>query len=198
MELDELKGVWQQAGSKPAFQIPAISSLIKKESDHPLLKLKARFKRQMIVVPFALFFVTQSLAKHHHIFQDVLYWYYVAFCLFTIGYFIYSYTLLKSLVSGGATVKETLEKQVSFLEQGLIWRRRVTLAMLALMAILLEVLLYFQQEPSLQKWYAVATPYRVGAYVLVFMSFRGLSYLTFKRRYGRHLQQAKKILVQIN
>jgi len=196
MELDDLKKPWKDSTDT----IPLnnnILELIHHKSRGPLTILKKRFRRGLLLVPVAVAFLITNLSRHHAIFSDVLFWYFIAFCLMMCGYFFFSYRLIHHLQGMGGKVKANLEKQVAALEKVYKMRLIVVRILPVVFVILLEALLYYQQEPSLIKWYAQPLSTRLLSYAGALVTFFFISKYVLTYKYGKHINYLKELVRQM-
>jgi len=196
MELDDLKKSWKESTENipPANNI---MELIHNKSNGPLAILKKRFRKRLILLPLMVAFVIINLSRHHAIFSDALFWCFIAFCIMMCGYFLFSYRLMHHFKYMETEVKANLERQVKTLEK--IYRVRLIIirAFSVLYIVLLEVLLYYNQEPSLVKWYAQPLFIRLSGYAAVLVILFFVSKYVLNHKYGRHIKYLKELVGQM-
>jgi len=197
MELDELKQPWQQSAENIKPSTTNIMELIQNKNYGPVAQLKHRFRKQTVLILIVACIVTMNLSRHHDVFSDALFWFYIVFCIAIAGYFYCNYRLVSRMQYMDDMVKSNLEQQVHLLETGLKWRLIITRVLFVVFLIFMEVLLYFHQEPSLVKWYAQPLLVRLSAYTALTVAFYFLTKYVFRYKYGRHIEYLKKLVQQM-
>ena len=197
MELDDLKQPWKQSTENINLSNNNIMELIQNKSYGPIASLKRRFRKQLIILPVVVAILAIQLSRQHDIFSDVLFWCYVVICLLICGYFYFSYHLVSNMQCADCMVKANLEKQIHMLEKGYKWRLIVIRLLFVFFIVLLEVMLYFQQEPSLVKWYAQPLGIRLLGYAGLTALFYVASKLIMNRKYGKHIRYLKELVQQM-
>ena len=197
MELDDLKQPWKQSTEKIEPLQNNIMELIQNKSYGPVASLKRRFRKQLIILPVVVAILAIQLSRHHDIYSDVLFWCYVVICLLICGYFYFSYRLVSNMQCAGCMVKSNLEKQIHILEKGYKWRLIVMRLLFIFFIVLLEILLYFQQEPSLVKLYAQPLGIRLLCYAGLIALFYFISKKIMNRKYGKHIRYLKELVQQM-
>lgn len=197
MELDELKQSWKQSTENINLSNTNIMELIQNKSYGPIASLKRRFRKQLIILPVVVALLAIQLSRHHAIFSDILFWCYVVICLLICGYFYFSYRLVSNMQCADCMVKANLEKQIHMLAKAYKWRLIVMRLLFIFFIVLLEVMLYFQQEPSLIKWYAQPLSVRLLCYAGLVVLFYVVSKLILNRKYGKHIRYLKELVQQM-
>lgn len=138
-----------------------------------------------------------NLSPQHDIFSDALFWFYLIFCLLMTLYFYYNYRLINKMQCMDCLVKSNLEKQTEILENGLKWRLVFTRAAFIIFLVLLEVLMYYHQEPSLEKWYSQPLIIRIPVYAVLITAVYFMTKFVFRHKYGKYIQNLKKLVQQM-
>ena len=197
MELNDLKKSWKQI---PVNNITNtdIMELIQHKSYGPIAALKKAYRKQiilMMLLPFLL--LATNMDEISKPLTSVLFWTYVAFCLGVIIYASYNYRLVSKMEGMDKMVKETLEKQVAFLETRMknmfVGLRMVLLVLITLT----EILPYFQHYRMLDKWHSLNPLIRFGSYaaLLTYQYFVGRWML--QRKFGEHIAYLKNLVKEI-
>lgn len=197
MELDDLKQSWKQAEENIKPLNTNIMELIQNKSYGPIATLKSRFRKPLILLPVITAIVLINLSKHHDLLSDVLFWFYITICLVMCSYFFFSYRLVNKMQCMDCRVKANLEQQVTTLEKAFTWRLIAIRIIFILFIVLLEVLLYFHQEPSLAKWYTQPLPLRLVTYAGSIALFFLVTRLILNRKYGKHIHYLKALVQQM-
>ena len=197
MELNDLKKSWKQI---PVNNITNtdIMELIQHKSYGPIAALKKAYRKQiilMMLLPFLL--LATNMDEISKPLTSVLFWAYVAFCLGVIIYASYNYRLVSKMEGMDKMVKETLEKQVAFLEtrmKNMFVGLRIVLLVLITLT---EILPYFQHYRMLDKWHSLNPLIRFGSYaaLLTYQYFVGRWML--QRKFGEHIAYLKTLVKEI-
>ena len=197
MELNDLKKSWKQI---PVNNITNtdIMELIQHKSYGPIAALKKAYRKQiilMMLLPFLL--LATNMDEISKPLTSVLFWTYVAFCLGVIIYASYNYRLVSKMEGMDKMVKETLEKQVAFLEtrmKNMFVGLRIVLLVLITLT---EILPYFQHYRMLDKWHSLNPLIRFGSYaaLLTYQYFVGRWML--QRKFGEHIAYLKNLVKEI-
>lgn len=197
MELNDLKKSWKQI---PVNNITNtdIMELIQHKSYGPIAALKKAYRKQiilMMLLPFLL--LATNMDEISKPLTSVLFWTYVAFCLGVIIYASYNYRLVSKMEGMDKMVKETLEKQVAFLEtrmKNMFVGLRIVLLVLITLT---EILPYFQHYRMLDKWHSLNPLIRFGSYaaLLTYQYFVGRWML--QRKFGEHIAYLKTLVKEI-
>jgi hypothetical protein len=195
MELDELKQPWKISAEK----IPPVNigEMIRQQAADPLHRLKRRFRSRMIVLPLVLTWLIINLSKHHDIFSDVLFWLYVVICIGMTGYFYAGYRQVSRIQDMDGPVKSMLEKRVRALEQGLRWRLICVRILFVVFIVLLEIMLFYKQEPSLAAWYALPIYLRLAVYAGLTGFFYLLTGWILGNKYGKYIRRLRELVEQM-
>src|SRR5690349_9338518 len=116
MELDELKNTWQQMPSQKNINTD-IMEIIQHKTYGPLAALKKTFRKQMVLmflIPFIL--LLTNVQNIQGVLTSILFWCYVAFCIYIIVFAYYNYRIVNKMEAKDAVVKTTLEQQIHLLE----------------------------------------------------------------------------------
>lgn len=197
MELDDLKKPWQEATQNIKLSNTNIRDIIFNKSTGPAEKLKQAFKKRLIILPFVLLLLVNNTYKHHDILNDGLFWLYVCIWLILMGYFYYSYKVANRMQAADNMVKANLEKQVLTLEKLVTKRLLFVRVVLIVFFVCMELLMYFQQEPALVKWYARPFMLRLATYVGGVIFFYFFSGFFINKKYNALIQKLKELVNQM-
>ncbi len=198
MELDDLKQSWTEAAKNIKPLNTNIMEIIQNKSDGPVAYLKKSFRKGLVLIPVVVSMLIINLSRKHEIFSDGLFWFYIIFCSLMMLYFFYNYRLIHKMQYMDNFVKANLEKQVEILENGLKWRLVITRGAFLVFIVLVEVLMYYRQEPSLVKWYAQPLIVRLAVYAALIAAWYFITKFAFKYRFGKHIQNLKKLVHQMD
>ncbi|MEO5889827.1 MAG: hypothetical protein ABIQ31_06210 [Ferruginibacter sp.] len=197
MELDDLKEQWKRSTENIKPSNNNIMQLIQNKSTGPLEKLKQRFKKPMVLLPLVVSMLIINLSRRHDIFSDGLFWFYIGICLVVISYFFYSYRMVSKMQVMDEMVKANLEKQVQTLENSIKKRIVFIRVMAVLFIVLMEILMYYQQEPSFAKWYAQPLLLRLSCYIFLVVLFYFFTRSVKNKRYTKLITNLKELVSQM-
>ena len=197
MELDDLKQPWLESAKNIKPLNTNVMEIIQNKSYGPAAQLKRNFRKMIIIIPIVVTMLIVNLSKKHDIFSDVLFWFYIIFISSMMLFFYYNYRLINKMQCMDCLVKSNLEKQVKTLENGFKWRMVIIRGAFIIFIVLLEVLMYYQQEPALAKWYAQPATIRMSAYAILITAWYFITKLIFRTRYGKHIQNLKNLVQQM-
>ena len=197
MELDDLKQPWLESAKNIKPLNTNVMEIIQNKSYGPAAQLKRNFRKMIIIIPIVVSMLIVNLSKKHDIFSDVLFWFYIVFISSMMLFFYYNYRLINNMQCMDCLVKSNLEKQVKTLENGFKWRMVIIRVAFIIFIVLLEVLMYYNQEPALAKWYAQPVTIRMCAYAILITAWYFITKLIFRTRYGKHIQNLKNLVQQM-
>src|SRR6059058_2549527 len=197
MELDELKNTWQQMPPQKNINTD-IMEIIQHKSYGPLAALKKTFRKQMVLmflIPFLL--LLTNAQDIQGVLTSILFWSYVAFCIYIIVFAYYNYRIVDKMENMGAMVKTTLEQQIYLLEKRANWEITTLRVVLLFFIVLVEVVPYLQHYRMLDKWHSLPAAVRIGAYAFLLLLQYLLNKRLKQRKVGRHLDYLKELLKQM-
>lgn len=197
MELDDLKQPWLESAKNIKPLNTNVMEIIQNKSYGPAAQLKRNFRKMIIIIPMVVTMLIVTLSKKHDIFSDVLFWFYIVFISSMMLFFYYNYRLINKMQCMDCLVKSNLEKQVKTLENGFKWRMVIIRVAFIIFIVLLEVLMYYQQEPALAKWYGQPATVRMSAYAILITAWYFITKLIFRTKYGKHIQNLKNLVQQM-
>ena len=197
MELDDLKQPWLESAKNIKPFNKSVMEIIQNKSYGPAAQLKRNFRKMIIIIPIVVSMLIVNLSKKHDIFSDVLFWFYIIFISSMMLFFYYNYRLINKMQCMDCLVKSNLEKQVKTLENGFKWRLVIIRGAFIIFIVLLEVLMYYQQEPALAKWYAQPVILRMSTYAILITAWYFITKLIFRTKYGKHIQHLKNLVQQM-
>ena len=197
MELDDLKQPWLESAKNIKPLNTNVMEIIQNKSYGPAAQLKRNFRKMIIIIPIVVSMLIVNLSKKHDIFSDVLFWFYIVFISSMMLFFYYNYRLINKMQCMDCLVKSNLEKQVKTLENGFKSRLVIIRGAFIIFIVLLEVLMYYNQEPALAKWYAQSATIRMSAYAILITAWYFITKLIFRTRYGQHIQNLKNLVQQM-
>jgi glucan phosphoethanolaminetransferase (alkaline phosphatase superfamily) len=189
MELDDLKQNWKSLDGKISPSQQQVLDLIRKNTSGPASQLKHHFIKGMIFIPIlAVFAITEIRGKG--VFENLLQWWIIAFCLIIIVYFILNYFLMSRMQSMEGNVKANMQRQVNLLKLGLKWRLIFTRGFILLFLVLLEVRIHVKPPAEPSFWYG---PWRFLMYAGIFLALYFFTKFVTDNRYRKPIMQLEQI-----
>ena len=197
MELDDLKNTWQQTPPNKNSNTD-IMEIIQHKSYGPLAALKRAYRKQIVLMLLLpLFLVMVNSQNIQGVLTSILFWCYVAFCIYIIVFAYYNYQIVSKMENMDAMVKTNLEQQVHLLEKRANWEVSTLRLILLFFIVLVEVVPYLQHYRMLDKWHSLPIAVRFGAYALLLLLQYFLNKRIKQRKVGRHLDYLKELLKEM-
>lgn len=199
MELENLKEMWGQRSQEDFKSYNSnFMELIHDRNYGPVATLKNKFWRQITIFPLALCVIIYVFIKNPELLNNILMWVLVAVMFALAAFYWFNYTIVKKLQNTNSSVKESIEKNISTLENGFkkyLLARRI---LYVIFVIFLEILMYFHREPDYESWYSVSVYFRVLVYILGFFIIHFLAKFSYKKQFGQHISYLRDLLNKMN
>ena len=195
MELDELKEIWNRADQTATARYN-ITELIYRDSKSPLAAIAKNLKAALFIFPFvALLFAGEFLGSRHQSPTSIL--------LFTILFieFLFSllnYGLVKKIQQPGGNIKESLVSRIALLQKLCRGYVYVQAGLYALMAVLLEISMYWQLDSHFNGWAKINPAIRIGVYLVFLVLQLLIKKGSQKKLYGQYLDQLNNLAWQLD
>jgi hypothetical protein len=197
MDLDELKNTWQQMPPQKNINTD-IMEIIQHKSYGPLAALKKTYRKQIVLMSLIPFiFLLTNPQNILGVLTSILFWSYVAFCIYIITFSSYNYRLVSRMENMDAVVKTNLERQIHLLEKRTVWQVASLRVILLFFIVLVEVVPYVQHYRMLDKWHSLPAAVRIGAYALLLLLQYFINKKVKQQKIGRHLDYLKELLTQM-
>jgi hypothetical protein len=195
MELDEFKEMWNRADQLTVANYN-VTELIYRDSKSPLAAIEKNLKAGLFIFPFvALLFTGQFLSSDHQSPTRVLLF---AILFIEFLFSLLNYGLVKKIQQPKGDIKASVLSKVSLLQKLCSMYVYVQLGLYALMAVLLEISMYFQLDSNFNGWAKVNPVIRVGVYVIFLVVQLVIKRASQKKLYGRYLDQLNKLALQLD
>jgi len=197
MELEELKQTWKET-TITKNKNTDIMDLMKQKSYGPIAALKREFRKQITVMALLpLFLLFTTIDDISQIFNNVLFWSYVAFCAGMVIFGSANYRIVKKMGTMDGMVRYNLEQQIGLLETRLKWKLIALRIVLLFFVVLVEVVPYFQHYRMLDKWHSLSPLIRFGSYAAFFVLQYFLSRIVSERKFGGHIKYLKALVSEM-
>lgn len=196
MELDDLKKSWRQSGEQIKAPQKDIRQLIQAGSDHPLVKLKRRFRKGMLLMPAIAAIIAIEFSHKKDFESHFASWYLLSFCAIMMVYFFVNYRLVSKMLENAGNVHANLVHQTKTLSQFLKIRLILMRGAVALFFVLHEVLKYLYSDEG-HAWQASDLFRRLPTYLFVFILFFFFTRIAMNHRYRKNIQQLQQLVKEM-
>ena len=194
MELEDLKKSWQVFGENIAPPKKEIAELIRSGSEQPLEKLKARFRKGMLLMPLVAAVVIIQFSHKKDFASQFLVWYLVCFSAVMLVYFSVNYRLVTKMQSNEGDVLSNLVRQTKLLTRLLQLRLLLMRGAMILFCVLSELLIYFRNGKGFESWQAHSITYRLSVYTLIFVLFFFFTRIAINHRYRKNILRLQSLI----
>ena len=197
MELDDLKQDWKNAGEKLQTPTYNFNELLITRSSGPLNDLKAKYKKQMILLPLAAavlgFAMTQKSVLQHNAFI----WLIIPVLLLLALMYYRSYRLvIKMEKTTAETLKGSMQENVVLLNRNAKQHLYFTRVLLFVFIVLLEVTMYYQISTTFNFWLERLWFIRLAVYALFIFIQPHVTRFFFKKNFGQYINRLQQLLEQ--
>ncbi len=194
MELDELKEMWNRADQITTAGYN-VTELIYRDSKSPLAAIEKNLKTALFIFPFVVvLFAGQFLSNSHQSPTRMLLF---AILFIEFLFSLLNYGLVKKMQQPGGNIRENLLTRVSLLQKLCGMYVYVQLGLYALMAVLLEISMYFQWDSNFNGWAKINPGIRIGVYIVFLVVQLLIKKASQKKLYGRYLDQLNNLALQL-
>jgi hypothetical protein len=195
MELDEFKKIWNR-GDQLTVANYNVTELIYRDSKSPLAAIAKNLKAALFIFPFvALLFAGQFLSSDHQSPTRVLLF---AILFIEFLFSLLNYGLIKKIQQPKGDIKTSLLSKVSLLKKLCSMYVYVQLGLYAVMAVLLEIGMYFQLDSNFNGWAKVNLLIRIAVYMIFLVVQLIIKRVSQKKLYGGYLDQLNNLAVQLD
>lgn len=197
MELEELKRAWTKSYDDATAGNRDIFDLIQNKSAGPAARLKRRFKKGMILIPFITTIGIVELWKKVNFMPHVMAWFLLGFGVLMMIYFYLNYRFISRIQTLEGNVKHNLQRQVQLLKNGLRWRLLITRGIIISFIILTELLMYLNIAPELENWQHQQLIWRLTVYAGYIIFFYLVTKFATDLRYKKHILRLEELIEQM-
>ena len=195
MELDEFKEIWNRADQITTAGYN-VTELIYRDSKSPLAAIEKNLKTALFIFPFvAVLFIGQFLNSNHQSPTRVLLF---AILIIEFLFSLLNYGVIKKIQQPGGNIKQNLFNRVLLLQKLCGMYLYVQLGLYTLMAVLLEISMYFQLDSNFNGWAKINPAIRIGVYIIFLVVQLLIKKASQKKLYGRYLDQLNNLALQLD
>ncbi len=198
MELDQLKNSWQNSNQTiNQTSKKKIMELSQQKSYGPIASLKTALGKQIFIIPFLIVILTIQTLTTPDLQTDPFFGLFVSVIVLASVFFIVAYQIINKMSIPDAPVVDQLKRQVQSLQQMLLFYRVISVVGVAILIVFLEAFKTVGTAKLMQPWYDVDIWLRVAAYFGMFVITFFASNSRFNQEFGKHLEEIKKNLSDI-
>ena len=206
MELDDLKNIWNDKDIE-ATGTDKISTMIGKQSQNPISKMKRNLRMELLILVFSLGIVAAYYFIAFKREYSIIGWVYALLLVLFCYYFFRKNKLLNEMQCSSCQVKSNLELQLRMLERYVRFYLISGTAVLPLLFIFLGIVLYYKKPTLISEtilYPSVTNPvwkFLLAWFILLSVSTTIMWVLNrgyVNKLYGRHINKLKHLLAQIN
>ncbi|MES2111755.1 MAG: hypothetical protein V4577_23555 [Bacteroidota bacterium] len=196
MELDEFKDMWTKAEMQPSTINYNISSMIYTDSKSPLAMIEKRFKAALFMFPLTVvIFGGTFISKGTN--QSVITWLLFAILFIEFLFSLFNYLLIKKIQQPAGNIRENLVKRVYLLEQRTTNYLYLHTGLYVVMAILLELSVYFNFDAN-HGWWAGINPVLRAVICVVFLAGQHfIKRQSQTKLYGQYIEKLHGLIGQM-
>ncbi len=206
MELDDMKNIWKD-NSIEAASVDKISTMIGRQSQSPIAKMKRNLRMELLILIFSLGIVAAYYFIAFKSEYSIIGWVYALLLVLFCYYFFRKNKLLNEMQCSSCRVKSNLELQLRMLERYVRFYLISGTAILPILFIFLGIVLYYKKPILINETilYPSATnpvwEFLLAWFILLSVSTMIMWVLNrgyVNKLYGRHINKLKQLLTQIN
>jgi hypothetical protein len=195
MELDEFKEMWSRFGEQASPTNDNITEMIYRDSQGPLATFEKNTKFTLFIFPLvAVLFGGVLLSQPQH---SPTMWLLFAILFIEFLFAVFNYGIVKKIGQPQGNVKHDLLRKIAILQNSYRLYLLLNQILYLLMAILLEIGIYYHFDSNFDSWSKINPLLRVTVYVVFLL----LQYITKRRsqkeHYGQYLEKMNGLVQQM-
>ena len=196
MELDEFRDMWAKSATQPSAINYNITELIYRDAKGPLAMLEKKFKATLYIFPFVMILFGGTFISNG-VNQSVITWLLFSILFIEFLFTLFNYITIKQIQQPAGNVKDNLLKRVFLLQQRNHNYLYLHVGLYTLMAILLELSVYFNFDTG-HNWWGQIAPVLRGAIIVAFlMSQYFIKRYSQKQMYGQYIDKLNELIGQM-
>jgi len=197
MELDDLKKMADLATENYKPVNNNTMELINHKSQGTLAQLAQKIKMGLFPFPITVVLFSIVFSTNVQAFRSVLMWMLLGILFIEFINLLFNYGLVKKLQDPSGTTKENLITKINRLQKSFKKQSLITFILYALMALVLEMVMYAHADANFTGWFKIPMALRISFYfVFVIIQFM-LKKHFYKKQFGRHLEKLKHLYQQL-
>jgi hypothetical protein len=197
MEMEEFKDMVNKSADKAAPINNDVMKIIYADNKGPLATLEKKLKVTLYIFPFVVVLFCGRLFTKDAMQHISTAW--LLFAILSLEFFIslFNYRVTKKLRRQEGSVKQNLINKVHLLQNRYNWYFRVHNVMILLMAILLEITMYYHWDTNFDGWGHVNILLRIFVYIIFFVAQYLVKHHSQKKQYGQYLEKLQTLAGQV-
>jgi phosphatidylglycerophosphate synthase len=196
MEIDDLKKSWDEA-FPPAAMGNNIPELILMHKQSPLAILEKKTKIAIWIFPFVGILFTGAFYDHPIVRHSPAMWLLLFILFIEFLYSVFNLFVIKKMRNAQGNIRENLVIRIHLLRKVFTQFLAVYISLYVLMAILLEISMYYQVDGLFEGWHQLPALIRGIVYVIVLALIYQAKRFSQQEHFGNYLEQLKTIMGQI-
>ncbi|WP_316800188.1 hypothetical protein [Pedobacter frigidisoli] len=197
MELDDLKQDWTFSSQKYKAPTYKLGELISQKGNGSLGKLKAKYKKQMILLPLVAAFLTVAMIVKPVLQQSAFIWFIIPVALTLALMYYRDYKLIEKMEDANTeSVKSSIQKNMHLLRQNARHHLIFARIFLAAFIIILEATMYFQPGNDFAFWQTIALPLRLIIYGVAGFLQPYITKYFFDYHFGKYIKDLQALSEQ--
>ncbi len=197
MELDDLKKMVDISINNYEPENNNIMELISSKSQNPLSSLEQKIKIGLIPFPitallFSIVFINNTQARH-----SILQWMLLGILFIEFISLLFSYGLVKKMLKSSGSIKENISSKISRLKKSFKSQFLITLCLYAVMAIVLEITMYYHADTNFSTWFETPILLRIACYIAFLIFQLILKKHFYKKQFSGLLEELNNLIQQL-
>ncbi|HEY4325393.1 MAG TPA: hypothetical protein VGN20_15460 [Mucilaginibacter sp.] len=197
MELDEFAALFNTSAGKIKAVNYNIMETIYTDSKGPLAMLEKNLKITLFIFPFVVILFGGSFLNRSPLPQSPTMWLLFAILSIEFLFSLFNYVIVKKIQQPMGNIKENLINKISRLQNLYTRYLYIHQGLYLLMAILLELTMYFNLDADFNGWSKVNPALRFAAYVAFLAIQFVIKRASLKKSYGQYLDKLNSLVSQM-
>ena len=195
MELDDLKNIVDTSTSnyKP---INNILEVISHKSQNSLAGLAQKIQIGLIPFPLTVLLFSAGFIADPLAFRSLLKWLLLFILFIEFIYSVFTYGLVKKLQNPLGSTKENFLSKINRLKISFKQQFLITLCLYSLLAIALEIAMYYNADANFRIWYKTPVLVRIFCYIVFLIIQQILKKHFFKKQFGEYIRDLDNLIGQ--
>lgn len=197
MELDDLKKMADLATEnyKPANN--NTMELITHKSQGTLEQLAQKLKMGLFPFPITVVLFSIVFSTNAPAFHSILMWMLLGILFIEFVNLLFNYSLVKKLQDTSGSTRENLSIKISRLQRSFKRQPLITLCLYALMAVVLEMVMYYHVDANFNGWFEIPMALRISVYIVFLVIQLAFKKLFYKKQFGNYLENLKNLFQEL-
>jgi hypothetical protein len=197
MELDDFKQDWRKADEQSHAPNYNINKLLTAQSNSALNSLKAKYRKQIILLPLAAATLGFAMTQKPILQNNAFIWLIMPLMLLLALMYYRDYRLVINMEqTTSERVKDSIQQNVVLLNRNAKQHLYFTRVLLLVFILILEVTIYYQVTTAFNFWVGTVWPIRLTIYALAVFIQPYITRFFFNKNFGQHINRLQQLLEQ--